>query len=302
MKHSITSLIILLMLIMTGCSNNYISEYSNSSLKEIEYSYPADSIKSTIESLPEVRALGSNGEKDACAILEKKLTDYNYEVKLQKIKYKMSDNDFAIEAGKTFPANLKKIAEGETNNIIAKNKQYDSSKKDIVITAHYDTTSFPGANDNASGVAVLMEIAKKVGIIKNYNLIFVLFSGEENLLLGSEYFVEHLSDAEKNNISAVINLDTLSGNAEPEITFAGQSYTKAYYLFENVFKNFFSVNLNPPYSSGDEIHFENAGIPALSIGQEGENLHTNKDVVENLDMDDLVCVFETLYTALKSMG
>lgn len=301
MKNSITSVIILLMLIITGCRNNSISEYSNSPLKEIEYSYPADSIKSTIESLPEVRSLGSKGEKDACAILEKKLTDYNYGVKLQKIKYKMSDNNLAIEAGKTFPANLKKIAEGETNNIIAKNKQYDSSKKDIIITAHYDTTSFPGANDNASGVAVLMEIAKKIGVIKNYNLVFVLFSGEENLLLGSEYFVEHLSDVEKNNISAVINLDTLSGNAEPEITFAGQSYTEAYYLFEEVFKNFFPVNLNPPYSSGDEIHFEKAGIPALSIGQEGENLHTDKDVLENLDMDDLVYVYNTLFAALESI-
>lgn len=298
-----TTIIVLMLsiLFMTGCSNNYIIEHLNPPSKETEYIYLENSIKSTIESLPKIRALNTNGEKEACAILAKTLSDYNYDVELQPINYSISDNGWAVESRKPFPTNFNKTAEGETYNIIAKHKQYDFSKKDIIITAHYDTTSFPGANDNASGVAVLMEIAKNAGILKDYNLIYVLFSGEESFLLGSEFFVENLSDIEKSNINAVINLDTLSGESEPEITFASQTYTEAYYLFEEIFKNHLSVNLTPSYSSGDEIPFNNAEIPSLSIGQEGENLHTDKDVVENLDMDDLVHAYNTLYEALQNM-
>ncbi len=75
------------------------------------------------------------------------------------------------------------------------------TEKTIVLTAHidhvgddYDGTYFPGANDNASGVGVLLEIAKEIwerGNNSPYNLLFLITNGEEKGLLGSEYFVEY---------------------------------------------------------------------------------------------------------------
>lgn len=302
LKKIIILVIIVLMTSIMGCHQNANEESLDISSKgQTEVIFTADSIKATIKSLPTVRELGTDKEKQACTFLVKKLLDYNYNVETQVIEYSLADGGFAIESSEPFPVNLEKIAEGETNNIVAKHKQYDSSKKDIIIAAHYDTTSFPGANDNASGVAVLIEIAKNIKHLKDYNLVFVLFSGEEKMLLGSHYFVNNLSDEEKKNIAAVMNLDTLSGESEPEITFASHKYTEAYYMFENIFKNKLEVNLLPAYSSGDEIPFNNAEIPSLSIGQEGENLHTDQDILENLDMNDLVTVYNVLSTALKTM-
>ena len=278
-----------LILLVAGCSNNS---------EDVSVS---ETLLSTIKLLPETRELGTDEEIKTCTILKDMLEKFNYNVELQKIKYSLSENGIAIESGKPFPTNLKKIKDGETHNIIARQKQYDFSKKDILIVAHYDTTSFPGVNDNASGVAVLVELAKKFDKTDKFSLIYVLFSGEENFLLGSEHFVNKLSEKEKNNIAAVINLDTLSGNSTPEISFAEQDYTPAYFLFEKTFEKYFSVNLNPPYSSGDEIPFNGAGIPSLSIGQEGENLHTTEDTLDNLDVNDLVKVYIALSETLNSL-
>lgn len=302
MKKIIVLAIVALMTFLTGCNQNTNVGPSDISTKgQTEVISTADSIKATIKSLPAVRELGTDNEKQACKILTEKLLDYNYKVETQVIEYSLADGGFAIERSEPFPVNLKKIGEGKTSNIVAKHKQYNSSKKDIIIIAHYDTTAFPGANDNASGVAVLIEIAKNIKDLKDYNLVFVLFSGEEKMLLGSQYFVNNLSDAERENIAAVINLDTLSGDAEPEIAFASHKHTAAYYMFENVFKNELNVNLSPAYSTGDEIPFDSAGITSMSIGQKGENLHTNQDVIENLDMNDLIFVYNVLSGALKTL-
>lgn len=287
-KLLVITVILLINLSLFGCDNA-------EKTVGVEKKSISENLISNIMLLPEIRELGSEGEREACFLLCKVLSDCNYDIELQKINYALSENGIAIEQSKVFPVNLKKIKDGETNNIIAKDKQYTFSNKDIIITAHYDTTGFPGANDNASGVSVLLELAENVNKPKKYNLIFILFTGEENLLLGSEYYVNNLSEKEKSNITAVINLDTLSGDCEPEITFAKQEYNEAYAIFEDAFKKYFTVNLAPPYSGGDEISFGNAGIPSLSIGQEGNDLHSYNDTYNNLNINNLVKV----YTALK---
>jgi hypothetical protein len=87
----------------------------------------------------------------------------------------------------------------------------------IIVCAHYDsrvknlrdsTSRAPGANDNASGVSAILEIARILHKQKLYcNLQFVLFSGEEQGLLGSKHYAKFLK--ENNNVSKyrLINLD-----------------------------------------------------------------------------------------------
>ncbi|HRR24530.1 MAG TPA: M28 family peptidase, partial [Bacteroidia bacterium] len=82
--------------------------------------------------------------------------------------------------------------------IITGNKIPDSL---IVITAHYDhlggmgnKTFFPGANDNASGVAMLLSLAEYFTKQENrqpYSILFIAFAGEEAGLQGSKYYTEH---------------------------------------------------------------------------------------------------------------
>ncbi len=90
--------------------------------------------------------------------------------------------------------------EGYTSrNVIAFLPGTKGAKKTIVFTAHYDhlgrmgeLTYFPGANDNASGTAMLLTLAKyfKEHPV-NVNILFIAFAGEEAGLLGSEHFVNH---------------------------------------------------------------------------------------------------------------
>jgi hypothetical protein len=80
----------------------------------------------------------------------------------------------------------------------------------IVVGAHYDAVMFPGASDNASGVALLLESAKRILDADNYYTIkYVFFGAEEVGLFGAYYFASSLSDEEHENIKFVINADVL---------------------------------------------------------------------------------------------
>ena len=82
----------------------------------------------------------------------------------------------------------------------------------IVIGAHYDTLLFPGANDNASGVALLLESARRMMYQDNhYTLVYVFFGAEEVGLLGSRYFMYGLTDADHENLLFMVNADGLIG-------------------------------------------------------------------------------------------
>lgn len=101
---------------------------------------------------------------------------------------------FRIEAA----LDSKFIPKYRTQNVIGYVEGHRSDSL-IVITAHYDhlgmlgrETVFPGANDNASGVAMLLSLAKHYAANKpEYTMVFIAFGGEELGLLGSSWFVEH---------------------------------------------------------------------------------------------------------------
>jgi hypothetical protein len=112
----------------------------------------------------------------------------------------------------------------KANNICAIVKGNAKPDSVIFITAHYDhlggmgsNTFFPGANDNASGVSLLMNLAQYYA--KNpqrYSIGFILFAGEEAGLLGSKYFTQNPLVPLK-NIRFLINTD-LAGTGEEGIT------------------------------------------------------------------------------------
>lgn len=85
------------------------------------------------------------------------------------------------------------------------------SEQRLIVGAHYDSgDEAKAADDNASGVAVMLETAELVSKVKTpYTVIFIAFGAEENDLDGSYYYVDHLSSSEKKNIVAMINLDSL---------------------------------------------------------------------------------------------
>jgi aminopeptidase YwaD len=112
----------------------------------------------------------------------------------------------------------------ETRNVagFVRGREYPDSL--VVLMAHYDHLGtmgkkvyFPGANDNASGVSMILAMAEYFQAHPSpFSIVFLAFSGEELGLMGSEYFVDHpLVDLKA--IKFLINLD-LVGNGTDGIT------------------------------------------------------------------------------------
>lgn len=189
-----------------------------------------------------------------------------------------------------------------TQNVIAYLPGKKKCKKSLVFTAHYDhlgrmglDTYFPGANDNASGTAMLISMAKyfKENPV-DYNLVFIAFSGEEAGLLGSKYYVEHpLFPLKK--IKFLINLDIM-GSGEDGITVVNGS------LFEKEFNLLTEINEQKdllkrvkkrgPAANSDHYWFTQNEVPAFFIYTEGlnKNYHDVFDIYDNLtfvEYDDI---------------
>jgi aminopeptidase YwaD len=105
----------------------------------------------------------------------------------------------------------------------------------VILSAHYDhlgiigTQCYPGANDNASGVAAVMAIVKKFAQERPAKTLLIAFWGsEEKGLLGSNYFCQHPT-VSLEKVSAIINLDTV-GNLKTDKALLGWRDRDSTYL------------------------------------------------------------------------
>jgi hypothetical protein len=99
---------------------------------------------------------------------------------------------------------------GSTNNTVMISAHYDSRMEDI----NNSTARAPGADDNASGVSALLEVARILSNISlNHSVIFVLFSGEEQGKLGSTYYADHI-DKINVDLDLLINLDMIGFSSD----------------------------------------------------------------------------------------
>jgi len=168
-----------------------------------------------------------------------------------------------------------RIVNLKTNNVMGVVKGTGNNQKYLLITAHYDhlgrmgsETYFPGANDNASGVAELLSLAAYLS--KNplsKNLLFIAFAGEEAGLIGSKYFTNN-SPIPLDSIDFVLNLD-LSGTGNEGITVVNAT------LFPKVFDQLDSLNKKGGYvaavkkrgpaANSDHYFFTEKNVPAFFI-------------------------------------
>jgi acetylornithine deacetylase/succinyl-diaminopimelate desuccinylase-like protein len=84
------------------------------------------------------------------------------------------------------------------------------SESIIIVGAHYDSVLNPGASDNASGTALLLESAYRLLTHDNYHtIVYVFFGAEEIGFLGANFYYESLTMLQRNNIILMINADVL---------------------------------------------------------------------------------------------
>jgi hypothetical protein len=188
------------------------------------------------------------------------------------------------------------ITEFEAVNIIATIKPNTTVKTNdiLIISAHYDSVDdVPGANDNASGMAVMLELARLLtGVPTDTELRFVAFDVEEMGLIGSMYYVESLiNDDEIDNVIGVLNFDMLAGERERNV----KIYTvdgEQNYMFDILKgrEGFAPVKLSHMSMGGsDHMSFFPALVPGLMFSHEiiWDELHNENDTVENIRPDML---------------
>ena len=163
-------------------------------------------------------------------------------------------------------------------NVFASTKPITDTSKVILITAHYDhlgeigKTYFPGANDNASGTAMTLAVAKHFtskSLIKlpTYPVVFVFFGGEEAGLLGSKAFT--LSDiVPLGNIKTLINLDLMAGGSEGIMMVNGDTEKELYnklVRINNTTKTVPAIKSRPNAPNSDHYWFAKKGVPAVFL-------------------------------------
>ena len=166
------------------------------------------------------------------------------------------------------------IRNHETQNVIG---YLEGLKKDslIVFTAHYDhlgrmgkDTMFPGANDNASGVSLLLNLMKHFSKKQpDYTTVFIAFAAEEIGLVGSSYFTSHPTFP-LNKIKFLINFD-LAGTGEDGVQVVnGKLYTTEFEKLTQLNdqgKLLKQVKVRGEACNSDHCLFHSKGVPCFYV-------------------------------------
>ncbi len=173
----------------------------------------------------------------------------------------------------------KVIDDFKASNVCAVVKGTEKPDSFIFITAHYDhlggmgnDTYFPGANDNASGTALLLSLAKYYAKHpQKYSIAFLLFAGEEIGLLGSKYYTEHPIVPLK-QIRFLTNTD-LAGTGDEGITVVNATeFPKEFALMNKINdenKYLVSIGARGKAANSDHYWFTEKGVPAFFFYTKG---------------------------------
>lgn len=193
----------------------------------------------------------------------------------------------------------------ETQNVIG---YIEGSVKDslLVFTAHYDhlgmmgrETMFPGANDNASGVSILLNLVKHFSrTTPRYTIAFIAFAAEEIGLIGSSYFTSHPAFP-LSKIRFLINFD-LAGTGDEGIQVVnGQTYQQKFNDMVRIneeAKLLKQVKIRGEACNSDHCMFHAKGVPCFYIYTLGgiQAYHDIYDRAETLPLTDYQDYFSLL--------
>ncbi len=301
-------LVILIAIVVFSCKETQVNSVS---MKEDVAILANDSLNG--------RKTGSDGERKAADYIAKRFEDLGLQPQgsegfFQKFTYKASKNPHQ-EA--EFTAENNDSTETGQNVIAYLDNKAENT---VVIGAHYDHLGMGGegslyregeaihngADDNASGVAMMLHLAdslQKKGSPKNNNYLFIAFSGEEEGLLGSNYFVKNPTiDTKK--VTYMLNMDMV-GRLNSENTLAVYGVGTSPVLKQTVHANAGSLNISENESGvgpSDHTSFYLADIPVLHFftGQH-EDYHKPSDDTEKVNFEGMKIVSNYIFSIIKDL-
>jgi hypothetical protein len=187
-------------------------------------------------------------------------------------------------------------------------KKKEFKDQTVIISAHYDHLGLGwpdvrkgnegkihyGADDNASGVSVLIELAKLLGkgAPPDRTILFIAFTGEESGLQGSRFFVENPQKFDGKKAIGVLNLDTVGRLGKNKILIINSSSASEW---KHIAMGVGFVT-GIPYElvaedldASDQVSFIKAGVPAIQLfSGPNRDYHRPTDVLEKIDAAGMV--------------
>lgn len=188
-------------------------------------------------------------------------------------------------------------------NVIGILKPRIPSDRYLIISAHMDHLGpdpdgayFPGALDNASGTSAIIEIARVLALQStkpDINIVFIAFSGEEEMLDGSRFYVTNPIYPLKN--TRVLNIDMIGSKSNLPVTILTSGTGKRSEEETDIKEEVESLagRLKYPYEAindgaSDHAPFAQAGVPAVTlIDYEKKVYHVPEDNISNIGEENL---------------
>ena len=218
---------------------------------------------------------------------------------------------FPVPAGKV---NLIPVRAGTSQDVIATPAGYDPRKPHLVVGGHLDTVpNTPGANDDASGPAVILELARLARLSPTrMPVVFVAFGAEERrrqsptrseYALGSKAYLDTLAPAERRSLKGMINIDMVG--AGPDVQIIGTTGSIVATMFTIARRLHVPAETHATISQGfsDHITFQAAGIPAAWLWA-GDNptLHTPRDTMHVIQPAEIARIGAVAWETLQTLS
>jgi hypothetical protein len=244
-------------------------------------------------------------------------TGISYRENLSKINKTLKPGSFNTGKNVTIKMTTRHFPSGKGSNVIGllKGSDPELSKEVIIIGAHLDHLGncyemMPGANDNASAVAVMLGVAKALAqnhIRLKRSVMFLSFGSEEQALLGSKKYIE--APVFPLDKSVLLNMDGVGAGKSISAT-AGENYPALWsfvkdensaYIHASLYTNFFS-NLGRPRL--DASILMSAGVPSLSFATTGSPTpyHLPGDNVDVINPEIMEDVCKLLFMTTVKMA
>lgn len=195
---------------------------------------------------------------------------------------------------------------GHQLNVVADPPNVEQSPARFLVTAHYDSVSprgepAPGADDNASGVTVMLDQAHRLAQKGfPYPVSFVAFGAEEPGLYGSSAYARRLA-SDNVELRAVVNLDAIGIPNEGQYFINGDQRSRWIYLdmVEVSTDDQYLIWMTKEGFLSDDEHLRRQGYPAVMVtthpwGTEPTH-HTPDDVVENVDFQQVADISDLIW-------
>ena len=196
------------------------------------------------------------------------------------------------------------------------------SKQSVVIGAHYDHLGLGwpdvhvgdegkihhGADDNASGIAVLLELARILSQQSKpeRTIVFIAFTGEEDGLRGSRHYVENARRFPANHVMGMLNLDTVGRLENKKLLVIGTGSAREWghvFMGAGYVTGVRVESVATDFGSSDQQSFLDAGIPAVQFFT-GPHLdyHRPTDTIDKIDSSGLVSVAKVAKEAIEYLS